>query len=451
MKKKSKSHIHNKSLTLNHFFSTTTQKQNRSSHKSSWNVSQSKENGISRLSNGSDDLPEFRMTLASLAKTSCAFETNVDASKKLRKHSGHNQLKKRKLHTLDSDVQKSSIQTFFESTSHTQRKIESNVKKKTERNKIDIPMDSSSTCNIKFSLKKNNENVYDIENEIDSGEEDQNIQKLMQNFDNEIESFTDAEKTKDFISTEKVPTQVGEARTSRKRQDQKKSNNILFALQERRIMDGKSNRRVRLLRSLPLPRNENIMYSATSPPPKHINAIFHQLALSNKIKVCPTVQFSRNQNSNNQNQNRMRGKITSLEIDSNGILIATASSSGDVIVYDFDELNALDLKCRNVACRENVVATMATATYENSSIHFNDETSKKISTLNRGRIFSCNQNSNTDLTNSVKPMVVEDDYSNVRKYKQKVLNPVIELNLNKYVSCVKWNPDNEDQLAVSFM
>lgn len=123
---------------------------------------------------------------------------------------------------------------------------------------------------------------------------------------------------------------------------------------------------------------------------------------------------------------RISGEVSAMSFDEVGVLLATGDDRGYVRIYDFDDVNSLDISKRN-----------------------------EISRL-RAKI-----DDETNLNEHVSHQLYENVESerNVSREKMKV-PPPLELALSKpalsfhCASCritdLQWNPNNQDQLAVSF-
>eukprot|EP00559_Dactyliosolen_fragilissimus_P007138 CAMPEP_0184860318 /NCGR_PEP_ID=MMETSP0580-20130426/5227_1 /TAXON_ID=1118495 /ORGANISM="Dactyliosolen fragilissimus" /LENGTH=944 /DNA_ID=CAMNT_0027357383 /DNA_START=57 /DNA_END=2891 /DNA_ORIENTATION=- len=131
--------------------------------------------------------------------------------------------------------------------------------------------------------------------------------------------------------------------------------------------------------------------------------IRHHAYSNLKWAVSKTVQL----NLNDMSHDLRQSEITCLEFDSQGVLMATSDSLGNIRIFDFDEINAIDMKKRNL-----------------SNIHTLPKQKQK-------------QKQKQTLPQYIQPIVV---------FKVKCTST----RTTPRISCLKWNPMNEDQLVVSF-
>ena len=136
--------------------------------------------------------------------------------------------------------------------------------------------------------------------------------------------------------------------------------------------------------------------------------------------TCSTVQLSTKTN----------GEVCSMSFDTEGVLLATGDDKGFVEIYDFDDVNALDVKERNERNRLRAL---------------------------RGANNACVQASTEDLNNgeltcgSINPTLDSSEGTGLPSIKAALSKPVLSFRSTNYrVTDLKWNPNNQDQLLVAF-
>lgn len=112
-------------------------------------------------------------------------------------------------------------------------------------------------------------------------------------------------------------------------------------------------------------------------------------------------------------------KITCIEFDKEGVLLAVSDNKGIIRIFDFDEVNAKDLALKN---KQNQIRSL-----------------KMSEQKSRASEVAADYNLLEQKDEGDKNTHVRDIY------------PIITHSTSFNISCVKWNPSNEDQLAVSFL
>jgi len=351
-----------------------------------------------------------------------------------------------------SGLNDSGIQSFFSSS----KRIRQN---KNVGRKSKIKKKAIKTTNISELSETKTDGIYILEDKATESHE--KVFKIIDEIYDDVETFSNEEtqepkkKQKKEPNTKTLKETIKESMKERinAKESSFNNNNILSVLLER--SSSISHRRMRVLRSLTPSQShyENIQFNPNNYTPnlKPISRILRERSfVNNRISSCRTVQFSSTNKSQHTNNSQL-GNVTSMEFDSKGILLAVSYSRGAICVYDFDELNALDLKCRNAANNGKVVEFLEEARKGKNNV---DSESTKMQPKH-----GCEQQplqatfNNPTVGQSIIPAGKSKPsfpISNL-KYITKSLQTVLQLQTKKHVNQIKWNPDDENQLAVSFM
>ena len=137
-----------------------------------------------------------------------------------------------------------------------------------------------------------------------------------------------------------------------------------------------------------------------------------------------------------------RDAIMCMDFDSQGILLSTGDTKGNICVFDFDEVFAADMRNKNDICRIQS-ALVSNEPERKQSLRRADCDKSEIPLL--------------PLINSVTRDSTH--LSHGQSTKKSLIRPIISFkakpstlpNGSTQVTCVKWNPHNEDELAASFL
>lgn len=243
----------------------------------------------------------------------------------------------------------------------------------------------------------------------------------------------------------------------------------------------------------------------------HINSLIQDFYF-NHLKICPTIQlqnsrrYHQNPSSRNNNHQIIQESqlfphlhqqqdqlsrnnnafaaasiastatttpttITSLEFDSNGILLACSNSRGIIQIFDFDEISSCDMYVRNIFQHtlknqisrvmqeyqlqqqaEEQVATQGNNQEEKESSSDTSNNNDETSTTDQN-----NQNPKLEQENSYSPDENQIHSQLLRNFTPHTIPPIIQLDTKSgrnrrlnIISCLKWNPNNQDEIAVSF-
>ena len=383
-------------------------------------------------------------------------------------NSNNHRHKRKNTTNLQNDA---GIQSFFSTSFTTAKQV---LAKTTQKENVITPPHPEKKENVEKSSKTQHnisELISNFTKDIQSRSDDTNENNSTAKddiVDTESESETEPNAFPD-IHKKNTLSQNGQTKISSfptRPPHKKLSNNILHALFERSTT--LHHRRKRLLQKFTTPLEEHVLFApitVSNSRPSNIHDQIRHTCL-NVTKHSPTVQFATSSEQSNHVsiQSRRRGQITSLELDSKGILMAASCSRGSILVFDFDELHAMDMQCRNQACRDAAQRELDTIalneTKESSSPsnnHAVHETSSSTPELHSDAPSTHAKESDKPSSPSKKDKDSEHLDSSSPPvpldliYKTQYIKPLIALHTNKYISSVKWNPDNEDQIAVSFM
>jgi hypothetical protein len=125
---------------------------------------------------------------------------------------------------------------------------------------------------------------------------------------------------------------------------------------------------------------------------------------------------------------RIDGEVSAMSFDNEGVLLATGDDGGFVRIYDFDDVNALDVRKRNELGRclnlhESGVDEVP-STYESHE---------------------------SDCTDQIQVVSVDNNLDDVPEVEPALSKPILSFRCTSYrITDLQWNPNNQDQLAVSF-
>ncbi|KAL3789897.1 hypothetical protein HJC23_010582 [Cyclotella cryptica] len=141
--------------------------------------------------------------------------------------------------------------------------------------------------------------------------------------------------------------------------------------------------------------------------------------------VCRTVELD-------VASNISSGEICSMSFDQEGVLLATGDDNGFVRIYDFDDVNALDRRKRNE--RHRLQPTHCCGA-DNACIEDDGEDPKKDSLDRRSERMSGSK----------------EEMETLPHIDVALSKPVLSFRCASYrITDIQWNPNNQDQLAVSF-
>ncbi|KAL7482223.1 hypothetical protein ACHAW6_007895 [Cyclotella cf. meneghiniana] len=141
--------------------------------------------------------------------------------------------------------------------------------------------------------------------------------------------------------------------------------------------------------------------------------------------VCRTVEIDLASKSTS-------GEVCSMSFDQEGVLLATGDDNGFVRIYDFDDLNALDRRKRNERnCLQPTNGDVANDQFiENDP----DDPNEELSDLCIERVSHSKEE-----TETLPPIDAV------------LVKPVLSFRcMSHRITDLQWNPNNQDQLAVSF-
>ena len=122
---------------------------------------------------------------------------------------------------------------------------------------------------------------------------------------------------------------------------------------------------------------------------------------------------------------RITGEVSSMAFDTEGVLLATGDDGGFVRIYDFDDVSALDVRKRNELGPLQI--TKAEKDNGATGLDLNEEPSDDV---------------------VVDQDEISDDLPRVNPAKSK---PILSFRCTSYrITDLQWNPNNQDQLVVSF-
>lgn len=183
-----------------------------------------------------------------------------------------------------------------------------------------------------------------------------------------------------------------------------------------------------------------------------------QLYSSKQYNVSNTVNLSSTSSTNNHNNNNNIGEVTTMSFDKDGILLATGDDKGNIRIYDFDDVYSLDVKKRNE------INKLYLKSQENDEDQ--DDKDKEMA----GGFIDTNKGEDSrresyDTDNA--PRKGSDETCNSSGEQQQhiiipsLANPILSFQCKTWlasrqgrnrprISSVKWCPENQDHLLVSF-
>lgn len=132
--------------------------------------------------------------------------------------------------------------------------------------------------------------------------------------------------------------------------------------------------------------------------------------------TCPTVELD---------TTRIMGEVSSMAFDTDGVLLATGDDGGYVRIYDFDDVSALDLRMRNE--RGRLQNTKVEEDNSATELALNEESSDTV-------------------------VIDQDEKGNdLPRVNPAMSKPILSFRCTSYrITDLQWNPNNQDQLVVSF-
>jgi len=191
----------------------------------------------------------------------------------------------------------------------------------------------------------------------------------------------------------------------------------------------------------------------------YISRSLHQFVNSSKhYNICDTVNLSASTTTNNV------GEVTIMSFDKDGILLATGDDKGNIRIYDFDDVYSLDVTKRN----EINKLYLKSQDYEEQEVTDVSDEIGNGRDSNEGEEDSRRESDETDNA----PRRVSDENSGNSSDEQSqqkqqhtiipsLANPILSFQCKTWlasrqgrnrprISSVKWCPENQDHLLVSF-
>jgi len=189
-----------------------------------------------------------------------------------------------------------------------------------------------------------------------------------------------------------------------------------------------------------------------------------QLYSRKQYNVSNTVNLSSTSSSTNNHNNNNIGEVTSMSFDKDGILLATGDDKGNIRIYDFDDVYSLDVTKRN----EINKLYLKSQDYEEQEVTDVSDEIGNGRDSNEGEEDSRRESDETDNA----PRRVSDENSGNSSDEQSqqkqqhtiipsLANPILSFQCKTWlasrqgrnrprISSVKWCPENQDHLLVSF-
>jgi len=189
------------------------------------------------------------------------------------------------------------------------------------------------------------------------------------------------------------------------------------------------------------------------------NNIRQYVHSSKHYNISNTVNLSTSSSTNNNNNNNI-GEITTMSFDKDGILLATGDDKGNIRIYDFDDVYSLDVTKRNE------VNKLHLKSQENDE----DQDDKEMEGLNDTNEVREDSRRKNDETDNAPRRESEtgnssDEQSQQQQQQSTIIpslaNPILSFQCKTWlasrqgrnrprISSVKWCPENQDYLLVSF-
>ena len=183
-----------------------------------------------------------------------------------------------------------------------------------------------------------------------------------------------------------------------------------------------------------------------------------QLYSSKQYNVSNTVNLSTSSTNNHNNNN---SEITTMSFDKDGILLATGDDKGNICIYDFDDVYSLDVTKRNE------INKLYLKSQENDEDQ--DDKDKEMAGLNDTNEGEDSRRESDETDNAPRRGSNETGNSSGEQSQQQqqhtiipsLANPILSFQCKTWlasrqgrnrprISSVKWCPENQDHLLVSF-
>jgi hypothetical protein len=257
-----------------------------------------------------------------------------------------------------------------------------------------------------------------------SGEEDRSSKRIKISQDDNKKTTGDDE-LQELDRAENIGNETNEhIKRSRQWKERRRNNSRIFSI--RSALHGESqlalnqNHSSRLLRGQGTTNILSHLFQRSIQLSPQNHGLNSYIQSGQHWNTCSTVQLFTKTN----------GEVCSMSFDTEGVLLATGDDKGFVEIYDFDDVNALDVKERNERNRLRAL---------------------------RGAKNACVQVSTEDLNNgeltcgSINPTLESSEGTGLPSIKAALSKPVLSFRSTNYrVTDLRWNPNNQDQLLVAF-